>query len=199
MLTFDPQAHAYYWQGRRVPNVTSIIAPLYDYSNVPADKLEQARQEGVAIHKMVELAVRGTLDVAGLPGWLAPYHQAWLRFVDDMGFEAWSSERKLFHPDLRYAGTSDLTGICRKAKNASPGVFDVKRSFAAGAAIGVQLAAYQMAWNKTDSRDLKRRYALRFRPGAPVPYHLIEYTDPQDGPVFLAHLTIQRWKEKHRD
>jgi post-segregation antitoxin (ccd killing protein) len=138
MLTFDEGPHLYRWNGEPVPSVTQIIKPLSSFDHVDPDVLERARQEGVAVHKMVELACRDELDEPGLPEWLRPYLAAWRAFVAETGFVLDASEERVYHLDYRYAGTLDLRGRTRVHPR---GLFDLKRSFAAGRAIGVQLAA----------------------------------------------------------
>src|SRR3990167_4906978 len=105
MLTFDAVAHHYFWNGVRVPNVTTILAPLTDYSKIPRDQLERARQQGVAVHKMVELDCKN--DLADVPEWMAGHYSAWLSFKSETGFECWDSERQIFHQGMAYAGTLD--------------------------------------------------------------------------------------------
>lgn len=46
----------------RIPSVTEIIKPLIDYSNVPGDVLESARNRGINIHATIRLWVDGKLD-----------------------------------------------------------------------------------------------------------------------------------------
>lgn len=198
MLTFDPEKHVYFWNGARVPNVTRIIAPLSDYSKVDPEALERARQQGVAVHKMVELDCKGDLD--SLPDWMAGHYRAWEKFKAEVGLELWRSEHKMFHPRHGYAGTPDLTGVLLKAKKPlnGPALIDIKRSFYAGRAIGVQTAAYLDTWNTTEGKDLRidpsHRFALQLRHNGE--YRLEHYGDRDDFAVFLAYLQIHRWKEK---
>lgn len=200
MLTFDEEKHEYRWNGERVPNVTSIIGHLTDYSHVPPAALEKARQEGVAVHKMVELHFKGQLG--RVPEWMAGHHAALLRFIDETGFWLAETERKVYHPKKRYAGTLDLAGGFTKLKGSKhPAIIDVKRSFFGGPAIGLQTEGYRDALNAEEkSPNLYReRYALQLKTDGR--YRLISYhDDPQhaeDGIAFLACLQQLRWKEIH--
>lgn len=201
MLTFDPAEHVYFWNGTRVPNVTRVIASLSDYSRVEPEALERARQEGVAVHKMVELECKGDLDIDTLPEWMRGHYAAWLKFKDEIGFELWRSEHKAFHPKHYYAGTFDLAGVLIKAKKPlnGPALIDIKRSFYAGPAIGVQTAAYLETWNATEGKDVRidpsHRFALQLRPNGT--YRLEHYGERDDFSIFLAMLTVMRWKERH--
>lgn len=200
-LTFDAESHTYRWCGALVPNVTRIIAPLTDYSRIPPDVLERARRQGTEIHKMVELSCKGTLDVDDIMtrealAWLRPYLQAWRKFVLETGFELWESEQKVFHGGFHYAGTLDLVGLMKKTKLRDPALLDVKRSFYAGRAIGVQTAGYEEARNREVDKVLRtrHRYGLQLRHDGN--YRLQPFEDRGDASVFLACLTLHRWNAK---
>jgi len=202
MLTFVEETHTYYWNGEPVPNVTRIIAPLTDYSRIPPAVLEKARQEGVAVHKMVELDCKGDLDVETLPEWMHPHYTAWLRFKEESGFECWKAEEKMYHPVYGYAGTADLFGPLPKLKGIKGAAnIDVKRSFFGGPAIGLQTAGYTRMWNDTDGKARERRVADRNRFALQLrndgTYRLKRFEDAEDFGAFLACLQQLRWREKH--
>ncbi len=199
MLEFDAERHVYHWNGVRVPNVTSVLAPLTDYSMIPADVLERARAEGVQIHKMIELDAKGDLDTESLPEWIQPYWSAWCRFKDESGFEMVSSEFKMFHKALQYAGTCDLVARLPKLKGMRGlALIDVKRSLYAGPVIGLQLAAYADLWDDAPDTGLpciKHRFA--FQPRKDGTYRLEPFTDPTDRMTFQALLVVHKWRTKH--
>lgn len=196
MLTFDEAAHRYFWCGEPVPNVTGILKPLTDYSHIPAEALENARLEGVAVHKMVELDCKGDLDTDTLPGWMEGHWQAWQKFKRESGFECHSSEQRLYHTAVRYAGTCDLVGKTPRMKNVRGlSLIDIKRSFYAGRAIGVQLMAYATAWEAEGRPPIHNRFALRLDKSGD--YRLMPFTDREDWSVFLACLTLHRYKERN--
>lgn len=189
ILEFDETTHTYRLDGRVVPSVTQIIKPLIDYSHVPADALERARQEGTAIHRMVELDCAGDLDIDGLPDWLRPYLSAWHRFRSDTNFQIERSESRVYHPLMRYAGTLDLLGTGLFSRRTRRMLVDVKRSFAAGRAIGVQTAAYA---NCIDGPKVDRA-GLQLRSDGT--YRLRIFNDAAHLAVFLACLTLHNYKE----
>lgn len=201
MLTFDPDAHVYRWEGRVVPNVTRIIASLTDYSGIPPAVLERARLEGQHVHHMADLHFKGDLDAETLPEWMKGHHVALLRFEAECGFECWESESRVYHRALGYAGTLDQAGRLKLLKTSKrPAVIDVKRSFYAGPAIGLQTVAYAEGWNSEFKKDqLHERYALQLKPDGS--YRLLRYDDQpkhkEDRTAFLACLQQLRWKEKH--
>lgn len=197
MLSFDEPSHTYRWNGRVVPSVTQVLAPWCDFSHIPPAVLERARQQGVAIHKMVELLCKGL--PFGMPEWMSGHRTAFDRFLEETGFECLAAEQPLYHP-MGYAGTPDLFGWLHKARGVNGlANIDVKRSFYGGPIIGLQTAGYTAAWNETAPRDMQvrdvNRYALRL--DADGKYRLQRYPDPDDWVDFLAALRQHRFREKH--
>lgn len=209
MLTFDEQAHQYFWNGAPVPNVTRIIAPLIDLSMIDPEVLERARLEGVRIHAMANLHFEDKLDVDALhqderQAWLVPHYRALLKFIDETGFECWHTEKRLFHKSLLFAGTTDNIGQFTKIKDdLGAAVLDIKRTLYGGPATGLQLAAYRKAWNDSlDKQSAKgyarirdsARFTLQLR--ADGTYRLTRFDDPADEVAFIACLQQYRWRER---
>jgi len=193
MLSFDAATHTYHYAGRTVPGVTSILQPLTDYSRIPQDTLEIARQNGVAIHKMIELCARVDLDEDALPDWMRPALVAWKEFQSKTGFRIIASEFPVYHPTYGYAGTADLYGELVFAQEFA--LIDAKRSLLAGAAIGMQLAAYKEAY-AVEHKEAKRakRYALRINEKDPP--RLQAYENAGDFTDFLTALNYKRLMER---
>jgi len=190
-IEFIEEGHIYKVDGVVVPSVTQVLDGLYDLSKFSPDTLETARQKGIAVHKMVELDCLKKLDEQALPEWMLPVFIQWRKFVAESGFKFMESECVVYHPTYRYAGTLDLYGSV-KGRLA---IIDIKRSFAAGPTIGLQMAAYAAAkYNDTKLPDLDR-YALKLNENGP--YRLEPFTDKSDFTTFLSLLTIKNWKRKH--
>lgn len=196
MLLFDEPTHTYTWNGKPVPNVTGILAPLTDYSKIPAETLEKARQEGQAIHKMVELDCNGDLDVASLPAWMVPVYKGWRDFRDQSGFEPILNEYRGYHKAFGYAGTLDLLCSLPKLRGwKGVALLDVKRSLMAGPVIGYQLAAYaEILKAEKGMPKPDRRGALRLGPDGK--FRLEPFDKPSDFAMFLGCLTFKRAKEE---
>lgn len=201
MLTFDESSHTYRWDGVLVPNVTRVLSPLTSYDMVKPDVLETARQKGVAVHRMVELWAKDDLDESALPEWMRPVLVQWLRFFNDTGICIIASEKKVYHPIYKYAGTFDLRVTMRNVDG--HGLIDLKRSFLAGDAIGLQLAGYQEAENVDKAQPpIRWRGALKLREDGPYRYQ--PFADPTDFNIFLSALSnyktgqiLKQWKEQH--
>ena len=145
MLTFDGPSHTYKWDGKIVPSVTTIIAPLsVDFSHVNEEKMRIAREQGQGIHSMVELEEEKAKYIC--PDWLLPFRESWRKFKDESGFATDSSEKRVFHKQYVYAGTFDLAGRAPKLpKLKGRGIVDLKRSAYDDPSTGCQLAGYAAA------------------------------------------------------
>ena len=190
MLQFDEPSHTYKWNGVLVPSVTTILAPLIDYSMVSPDVLERGRLLGQAVHKMTELYDLDDLDESSLNEVMLKYLDGWKAFKRDTGFEPATIEQRMYHPRFEYCGTSDRTGIIKRKK----AVIDIKKMMSLGAVIGIQLAAYQEMHN-LKGEGITHRYALGLRPDGT--YRLEPYLSPSDWNVFLSLLNIMNWKAQH--
>jgi len=111
MLIFDEATHTYTLNGKRLPSVTQILKPLYDFSMVPADVLKRAGEFGTAVHKTVELYLLGDLDEEaldeGLKGPLAAFKD-WEISEGILVLPSDNIEVIGFHRKLLYAGTPDI-------------------------------------------------------------------------------------------
>ena len=190
MLIFDEPTHTYKWNGAPVPSVTTIIAPLIDFSMVRPEILERGRQLGSAVHRMTELHDQDDLDESSLSDVMLKYLAGWKKFRADTGFVPQTIEQRMYHPQFGYCGTSDRTGIISRKK----AVIDIKKMMTLGKVIGIQLAAYQ-AMHNLKGEGITHRYALGLRPDGS--YRLEPYLDPKDFNVFLSLLNILDWKKQN--
>lgn len=194
MLTFDEALHRYYWHGKPVPGVTSVIDDLLDWSAIPLEHRERVLAEGRAIHAMAEWHFAGELDA--VPDWMAGRHRALLAFIEEKRFEPIAIEQRVYHPLHQYAGTLDLRGRMLYQGAQITAFLDIKRSLYGGRVTGVQIAAYQGAYaaeNKGEGEN-DRRFALHL--GADGKYRLEEFESRNDFGVFVACLTRHRFKER---
>lgn len=113
MLTFDEETHSYHLDGVKLPSVTGIIKPLYDFSSIPPLVLAKAAAYGTAVHKMIELEIKGELDYGTLDDGLLPALEAfgkWKSDYPDISKMLPSSaiEKIMASTKLRVAGTADI-------------------------------------------------------------------------------------------
>lgn len=192
-LTFQEEGHRYELDGRRVMNVTRALGLITDYRHVEPGLLARAQDEGIAMHRMVALYLRGVLDLPSLPDWLKPRLQAFQRFQGETGFVPYASEQRVYSKTYDYAGTLDLAGYLRTGRGTTKAVIDIKRTLYYPLAIGSQTAAYLKAWNERCQMTLFDRFGLQLR--ADGTYRLEPYTSPSDFTNFLACLTVARLRE----
>lgn len=195
MLTFRASDHRYFWNGKPVVNVTRALSLITNYDRIPAGILKHAQDEGIAIHRTVELYCKGDLDEDSLPEWLVPRLAAFKKFLAETGFAIEASEQRVYHERYGYAGQLDFVGTMQMPQGRKvrtmPAIVDVKRSFFAGRAIGLQVAAYDAA---LPSERPRLRYALQLR--ADATYRFEPFNDPSDFPNFIACLSVWRLKEQ---
>lgn len=196
MLDFDPVSHSFTLDGLPVPSVTRVLAPLQEI-NIGYAFLEQARRRGSAVHAATEQHDRQQIwrpnDDDPTVETVAPYLDAWQKFLGDTGFEVHAIEEQVVSRRHRYAGILDRLGVL----NGKRVVIDIKATAAISPVMGLQLAAYQAAAN--EGRSTAEKYPKRFvcqleKSGT---YRLQEFRDRADMTVFLALLTVHQWRELH--
>lgn len=189
-LEFDEPSHTYRVGGLVVPSVTQVLRPLIDLSGIPREVLEAKRDLGTRVHAACQFDAEGDLDEATVEDDVAPYLDAWRRFCAESGAVILASERRVFHPLYRYAGTLDLE---LRIKGVT-WIVDIKTSISTPLSTGPQTAAYAAARNEP---SVARRAALRLRPDGT--YRFDQLQAPDDWSVFLACLTLHRYQETNRD
>jgi hypothetical protein len=191
MIAFDAATHTYTGaHGERFPSVTQVLAPLIDFSMVPAATIEYARKLGTAVHKATELDDAGDLDESSVSPILVPYLDAWRNAVRDMEIEIVAYEQMVFHPAYKYAGMLD-----RRARiKGESAIIDIKTG-GLFPSYGPQTAAYKSAVEAETGEKIKRRYTITLKDDGK--YNLEMMNSADDWPAFLSCLTLWRFKKKH--
>lgn len=142
-LKFEDATHTYRLNGVAVPSVTTIMKPLSQmhYGGIDESVLDRAAQRGTEVHNAIENFVKfGVEDIQ--PAY-APYFQAFLAWMKDFDVKPVSSETRLYHRLLRYAGTADMGCLERGVRT----LVDFKTTASFSAMLcGVQLEAYSRAF-----------------------------------------------------
>ena len=193
-IDFDEANHLYFVNGKQTPSVSSILSPLVDFSYVPRETLEYASQRGTAVHRATELYDLGTLDDESVDEAVRPYLDAWKRFRQDTGFVPRLIERRVHHADYGYCGTIDREGCMTELAGSPQAIIDIKTPVHLGPVVGLQLAAYQEAL-RSEGFQVDLRFAVQLRSDGN--YRLQSYIEKSDFGVFVALLTLKRWREKH--
>lgn len=193
-VVFDDLKHWYYYEGVRLPSVTTILKACglaTNFSTVPPDVLERARQRGVAVHSMCEAIDKGESIPSDL-GQFDGYASAYRSFVADSSYRSIAVEVTLHHPRLRYAGRCDkvgwLNGVRALIDAKSSRTMDHKYT-------AVQCAAYRGAWNAMNPTEQIGRIAgLQLRPDGQ--YALTEYDAEEAWKIFLHGWELYLWKTR---
>lgn len=185
-VEFDPGSHTYCLSGKRVPSVTQVLELAEDFSAVPPQLLEAARDFGQHVHAAVDLLLRNDLNWSALDPALEPYLLGAQRFLDESGVTPLYSEEPVAHTVLRYAGTPDLVGLFRNAVS----VFDFK-SGAVPSTVGAQTAAYGEACRLYHGIAAPKRYCVQLLPND---YRVHALRDRSDWSLFVSCLNVWRFK-----
>ncbi|HDR9165924.1 TPA: hypothetical protein QDB28_006405 [Burkholderia vietnamiensis] len=194
-MRFDEATHTYWLGERKVPGVTSILSPLYDFSFIREEVLARKAALGHAVHFACELLDQDDLDWSGISAEALPYIEAYAQFKLDTRFVPHAIERRVLHATHVYAGTLDRTGLIYD----DPSLLDLKCVAQLSPATGVQTAAYleglKSEGDAFEHPMPQKRYALQLKPNGK--YVLKEYREPTDWPTFLALKTIMAWNQRN--
>jgi hypothetical protein len=189
-LTFDEVAHRYAIGERELLSVTRVL----DEADL-VDKIgwsDAVRTRGTFLHAAIVLFHDNDLDVVSLDPILAPYLNAYVKFLAESGFIADAIEEQVWSESLRVAGTLDLRGRFPCDLPAMTNVVDVKTGDVPDH-VGYQVAGYAFLLPKYPTcPPIRKRWALNLRGDGT--YRLIPLTNPHDEAVFLAALTLAKAK-----
>ena len=186
VLSFDEASHTYTLGARRLPSVTQILAPLVDFSKVLPNVLERKRDLGSRVHAAAHFDDEDDLDEDSIEEDVLPYLGGWRRFRAETGARVVSCETRVFDASVGFAGSLDRVIELNHAR----WLIDLKTAFSLPHTVGPQTAAYLRA---LADPSVTRRGVIRLRPDGS--YRLDSLTDPSDWSVFLACLTIHKFKE----
>lgn len=187
---FAPVAHEYFLGDKRLISVTQAMnaAGLTDFSKIKPDVLEHAIQRGVAVHAACHYIDECDLNWATVSPEIEPYVRAWDRFKADTKLVLVEIEKPRYHATLGFAGTPD------RVVNLYPhkGIIDLK-TYDPGDAVGVQLAGYSfLEFGPQPVYNAPKRWGLWLKDDGK--YKMTEFTDRGDEAVFMACLTICKFK-----
>jgi RecB family exonuclease len=188
-LTFDEEKHEYRLDGRVIPSVTQVLKAAGMIDDQWFD--EWSRERGKAVHKATELNDRGELDESTIDPRIAGYLDAWRRFIFETGWKSNEIEKLVFSRFAWFAGTLDRIGRFPTDRGLS--IVDIKTGTPTRAD-QLQVAAYEKAYNSMDDGiRCGRSMAVYLREnGTYTKGNEADYQ--RDVSVFLAALTVSRWK-----
>lgn len=177
--------------GSTFPRVTTIIEQLGlgpDFSMVPAAVMEQARIRGTLVHKAIEAITYNYYDADEYTE-VAPYLDAYQRFLRESKFEPRYAEIEVVHDVWKYQGHPDSVGLLGKIRL----LIDYKTGESDG--VEYQLAAYVEAWNHQHPQEpVGAAACVELRRDGTYRFNEIEIAPAW--PVFQAAVTV--WHARQR-
>ena len=181
---FDEKAHAYFYQGKRVPSFSWVMRAcglVNDYGS------DFAMKRGAAVHRACELLVKGTLDPATVDPRIAGYVEAFKRAREELGFTPDPAlvEKPMINPVYLFGVKPDMPG---RFNGESVGLIELKSTNSPSAfprAVKMQTAAQGLTLWPTAYMNA-RRVAVQLRPDGS--YAKEEHEDLDDFDNFLALL-----------
>lgn len=186
MLTFDEDSHTYFFDGEEVPSVTQILNEVGLTGNFSSPATLDGMERGKLVHQACEFLDYDDLVLESLDPAIEPYVKAYQKFKDETGFKPELIEKRLYHPELRYAGTLDRVGEMRGERV----VIDLKTSKNIDKVVGLQLAAYEMALNNI---HILPRYAVQLKNDGS--YLLHSFGERSDLIAFESAVKLYHWKK----
>ncbi len=198
MLRFDAERHEYWVGDRRLPSVSEVIRPLIDYSMVPEERLEFARDRGTAVHLACHLDDLAQLDESSVDEeHVLPRLMAWRKFKVDHDVEIVISEEPMYYSALGYAGTPDkyvrLLSAERGRTRRTTAVIDLKTVAQMKPVIGVQLSGYRLLLEAHACVKVDLMLGVQLRSDGTYRTH----TYGSEVPTFMSLLTLLNWRTKH--
>jgi hypothetical protein len=210
-LTFDPLEHTYTLDGAWLPGVTKTLkaSGIVDYSQVPPDRLEAARERGTHVHKALHYLNLGELDHdtfrAMFPDYVG-YVDSWESLVGTGRLQGWLFETRVASRKHRYAGTIDWLG----EYDGCGALLDYATGDPEDGAKSLQTAPYLEAarewahepdagalWTFFGEFRIVQRYAVHLYANGRTAT-LEAYRDPLDFTKFLTLLSARRIVEAYK-
>jgi hypothetical protein len=193
-LRFDDADHRYFIDEVEWPGVTRALedARLIDFSKVPRDVLERAKQRGTAVHSAVHYWLEGDLDEGSLTDETHGYLMAAGAFLNQMRVTPLRIERFIQAPAYRFCGRLDLEGLIERKDGKSDKLVVDWKSGLIQPAHRVQLAGYVSGL--PDPRSYRRMTVELHADGS---YKIFEYSPEdylRDLNVLHAAVALWHWK-----
>lgn len=195
--------HIYRLNGTSIPGCTQILAAIGatpGFNFLTPTELEFYRSRGHAVHKAIELHIKGTLDKRTIVDEVNPYLIGWDRFAEEHEFMpfVWNGElvieRPIHHDLFTYGVTPDVLGEV----DGVSAVIEVKATSAHAPATGLQLAAQLDAAVRTYGYPASsHRIGLRLMPEAPY-YDMRYYTERSDRSTWMSMVSTYHWLKSHK-
>lgn len=195
-IRFEESTHTYWLDGVRVPSITQVLkcATYDEFDHVHPDVLAKKAREGQELARMIEDYVKGRFDVMSYDPVLLGDFDAFEIWHRKTGGKVLHSEMVVASKRWQYAGRLDLV---YRFPSGQVAMIDIKRTYRPPPSGGPQTAAQALAFSEMlgdESLKSMPRYLLHIRDEACT---LVPQKDDSDLRVFLAALTVTKWRMKH--
>lgn len=170
---------------KKYRRVTEILSPFSNFSNIPADVLENAAKRGTIVHEWCELYAKKQLDLGACNNNQAkPYLDSFITWFDFLVDEVFFVEERLFCDKLMITGQIDL--ICKLKDSDNICVVDIKTPQTSSKSWRLQTAAYQyLATNSLNLKVSQRGCLMLDKKGGPPTFK--NYKDyKRDSELFFS-------------
>jgi len=181
--------HSYWLGEKRIPSVTGILrdAGLLNYHG----SSDYYMGRGTYVHAATVMIDKGTLDWNALDDTLRPYCEAYRKFIEDARPEVLISERPMYHAAFLYAGCPDRVLMM----NGRTVVVDIKSGVPIPAN-WLQISAYRELIAVNEDIHATQGGTLSLQDDGKYRFRTCNLKDmKRDFQIFLAALSIVRWKE----
>jgi gamma-glutamylcyclotransferase (GGCT)/AIG2-like uncharacterized protein YtfP len=193
-LEFDESKHIYTLDGVQLPSVTTLMKPLSEayYGSINEDVLNNAAKRGTEVHQAIEnFLLFGIEDISQEhAGYLTAFKAWWKAYTPQLI----TTESRVYHKILRYAGTVDLS--C--AIEGKTFCIDFKTSTQiVDMLVRVQLEAYARAYA---SQGIKfgKKAVVHLQNTGQFDMKMYQIDDTEAWEVFGSLLTINNYLNKNR-
>lgn len=182
LLTFDSELHKYYYDGRELLSVTTLLKSV----GIIDDRFytDEGKNRGRRIHHICEKIDLG--EMPEIESSEMPYIEAYLTFKHETRFVPQLIEKRVCNINYWYGGTLDKTGLLYEDCLA---IIDLKTGVASPWT-ALQLAGYEACLDKPH-----KRFGLQLNKNGK--YKLIPYEDRSDRNMFLGIASVVNWKMKN--
>ncbi len=191
-ILFEGNTHTYRLEsGEIIPSVTQIIKDvcLIDYSGIPKDVLDYARDRGAAVHLACELYDKN--DLKSCPELIEAYLQGWVDFVKNCEPVFSGIENIVYSKKYNYAGTVDR--ICKI--DDTDWIIDIKTTKQRHKSHKLQTAGYKIPCDDY-GYDFKRACVYLKDDGS---YRFLPHCDDSDIKEFIEKVDIYNFKKRYQD
>jgi hypothetical protein len=202
-LVFEPVAHTYHWEGRRLPSVSEVMR----FGGLTHAKwfTDAARARGQYVHQGIVLWHVGELDVAAIEPAYRGYFEAYWRWINRHQPDVRHMECRVANALKGVAGTADqvifgeIIGVERPVMSwdiAPWTCLDIKTG-GVPRSVGPQTALYGEEIADALVQPYVHRAVLNLRADGTYKFNWLE--DMSDHDVFSWALGLYHWSGGHRD